>query len=96
MKSLPEVETLKSAAEHKVYNLIQLVYRAKQYEGDSKDYEFSFESMEDHWQAGYHHTVRTLRHREVLERPTNCAGRPRRAGRGRAPRRGPANSRSRS
>lgn len=74
MKNLPEVATLKSAADHKVYNLVQLIYRAKQYEGDSKDYEFSRQSMEDHWAAGYHDTVRTLRHPEVLERPNNREG----------------------
>jgi len=25
--------------------------------------------MEEHWKAGYYDTVRTLRHKEVLERP---------------------------
>ena len=30
--------------------------------------------MEDHWRAGYHDTVRTLRHPEVLERPHNLEG----------------------
>jgi hypothetical protein len=27
--------------------------------------------MEEHWRAGYHDARRTLRHREVLERPAN-------------------------
>ena len=57
-------------ADRKVYNLVQLIYRSKDYEGDSKDYEFSRLSMEEHWRAGYHDAVRTLRHPEVLERPT--------------------------
>ena len=30
--------------------------------------------MEEHWRAGYHDTVRMLRHPEVLERPRNHAG----------------------
>jgi NTE family protein len=30
--------------------------------------------MEDHWRAGYHDTIRTLRHPEVLERPRNQEG----------------------
>jgi NTE family protein len=47
---------------------------AQQYEGDSKDYEFSRLSMHDHWRAGYHDTVRTLRHPKVLERPQNVEG----------------------
>jgi Patatin phospholipase len=43
----------------------------RHYEGHSKDYAFSRPSMEEHWRAGYHDTVRTLRHPEVLERPRN-------------------------
>jgi NTE family protein len=68
------VGLLKGAASSKVYNLIQLVYRSKQYEGASKDYDFSRLSMQDHWRAGYHDTVRTLRHPEVLERPEGLGG----------------------
>jgi NTE family protein len=30
--------------------------------------------MEEHWSAGYHDARRTLRHREVLARPTNHEG----------------------
>jgi NTE family protein len=74
MKDLPEVQMLKGEAEHGVHNLIQLIYRARKYEGDSKDYEFSRQSMEEHWRAGYHDTVRTLRHPKVLERPRDRSG----------------------
>ena len=73
-RNSPELAILKPHTQAKVYNLVQLIYRAKQYEGDSKDYEFSRLSMEDHWRAGYHDTVRTLRHPEVLERPDNHEG----------------------
>ncbi len=70
----PESVVLRRFCERKVWNLIQLIYRAKEYEGDSKDYEFSRESMEDHWRAGYNDTLRTLRHPEVLERPRAADG----------------------
>jgi NTE family protein len=30
--------------------------------------------MEDHWRAGYHDAVRTLRHSEVLARPASLDG----------------------
>jgi NTE family protein len=30
--------------------------------------------MEDHWRGGYHDATRTLRHSEVLARPTNRDG----------------------
>ena len=74
LKRTPEFGVLSPVADHKAYNLVQLIYRSKQYEGDSKDYEFSRPSMEDHWSAGYHDTVRTLRHPEVLARPRNHEG----------------------
>jgi NTE family protein len=70
----PELAVLKTHTQPKVYNLVQLIYHAKHYEGDSKDYEFSRLSMQDHWRAGYHDTVRTLRHPEVLRRPDNVDG----------------------
>jgi NTE family protein len=65
---------LGKVADHKVYNIVQLIYRSQHYEGHSKDYEFSRLSMEEHWRAGYHDAVRTLRHPEVLERPNNRRG----------------------
>jgi len=70
----PEYAVLRRFSERKVWNLIQLIYHAKDYEGDSKDYEFSRESMEDHWRAGNNDTVRTLRHPEVLQRPRTADG----------------------
>ena len=65
----PEAEMLAAEADEKVYNVIQLIYRTKNYEGTSKDYEFSRRMMEEHWNSGYNDAVRTLRHPEVLERP---------------------------
>jgi len=70
----PEVERLRGLCERKVGNLVQLIYHSKEYEGDSKDYEFSRQSTEDRWRAGYHDTVRTLRHPEVLELPSSPDG----------------------
>jgi len=69
-----EMETLKAFGSHKVYNIVHLIYHARNYEGQSKDYEFSRLSMEDHWRAGYQDAVRTLRHPEVLERPRSRGG----------------------
>ena len=70
----PDIRLLRQAADRKVYNLVQLIYRSRDYEGHSKDYEFSRVSMKEHWRAGYHDAVRTLRHRRVLERPVNQLG----------------------
>jgi NTE family protein len=75
LRNSPEAKLLSAgAADRKVYNIIQLIYRARKYEGHSKDYEFSRLSMEEHWRAGYHDARRTLRHPEVLQRPTDHAG----------------------
>jgi NTE family protein len=70
----PEAEMLALEADEKVYNLIQLIYRARLYEGNSKDYEFSRRTMEEHWRSGYNDAVRTLRHPEVLQRPQGLDG----------------------
>jgi Patatin phospholipase len=74
LRRCPEVALLRNAADRKVYDIVQLMYRAKSYEGPAKDYEFLRGSMEDHWRAGYDDVVRTLRHPQVLERPTNHEG----------------------
>jgi NTE family protein len=74
LKATPEFALLNPEAARKVYNVIQLIYRSKHYEGESKDFEFSSRSMEEHWTAGLHDTVRTLRHPEVLERPNSADG----------------------
>ena len=70
----PEAEMLALEADEKVYNLIQLIYHAKNYEGNSKDFEFSRRTMEEHWRSGYNDAVRTLRHPEVLQRPRGLDG----------------------
>ena len=70
----PEAERMAEFAEEKVYNIIQLIYHAKNYEGCSKDYEFSRRTMTEHWKAGYNDAVHTLRHPEVLQRPDDVNG----------------------
>lgn len=74
LRQLPEAELLAKEADDKVYNIIQLIYRSPKYEGAAKDYEFSRRTMEEHWRAGYHDAVRTLRHPEVLQRPDSLDG----------------------
>jgi NTE family protein len=69
-----DIELLRSIADRKVYKIVQLIYRSKHYERQSKDYEFSRLSMQDHWQAGYNDAIRTLRHPEALERPIDRTG----------------------
>ena len=74
LRHCPEAKLLSAVADRKVYNIVHLIYRAKNYEGHSKDYEFSRLNMVEHWRAGYHDARRTLRHPAVLKRPGNHEG----------------------
>ncbi|MDP1749967.1 MAG: patatin-like phospholipase family protein [Reyranella sp.] len=74
LRQTAEAEILAQEADAKVYNIIHLIYHARNYEGASKDYEFSRRSMEEHWKSGYDDMVNTLRHPEVLQRPQSADG----------------------
>ncbi len=74
LRDTPETKEIAEYATWKVYNIIHLIYRSSAYENDSKDYLFSRRSMEEQWKAGYADTTRTLRHPEVLRRPTSKEG----------------------
>jgi NTE family protein len=74
LRESSEWQLLQPETGGQVYNVIQLIYRSKDHEGGSKDYEFSRRSMEDHWTAGYEDTILTLRHPEVLARPSGADG----------------------
>ncbi len=74
LRATDEAKLLGGVSSHKVYNIVHLIYRAAAYEGHAKDYEFSRQSMDDHWESGYNDAIRTLRHPEVLQRPHNQEG----------------------
>jgi NTE family protein len=70
LAATPQAKLLAKACDPAVYNIVELVYRSPTYEGQSKDYEFSRQSMEDHWSAGVRDANKTLAHPEVLKVPT--------------------------
>jgi NTE family protein len=74
LRDLPEVALLAAEADKKVCNIVQLIYRAKKYEGSAMDYEFSRRTMEEHWLAGYHDGIDSLSHREIFEPPDSLEG----------------------
>jgi NTE family protein len=74
LKDTPEFQMLNAATDHSVYNIVHLIYRAKQYEGDSKDYEFSRLTMEEHWTTGYNDALRSLGDPKILQRPEGLEG----------------------
>ena len=53
----------------KKFNFIQLIYQNKSSEGHFKDYQFSFETMQMHWQAGLEDILETLSNPKCLELP---------------------------
>ena len=74
LKMTPQAKMLAEASDPSVFNIVQLVYRSPTYEGQSKDYEFSRRTMEEHWRAGHRDAVKTLAHPEVLTLPTAAHG----------------------
>ena len=70
LASSEEAKLLADASDPAVYNIVQLIYRSPTYEGQSKDYEFSRKTMEEHWRAGYADASATLAHPEVTALPT--------------------------
>lgn len=70
----PQARLLAQASDPAVYNIVQLVHRSASYEGQSKDFEFSRCTMEEHWRAGYDDAAITLAHPEVLALPTSAQG----------------------
>ncbi len=74
LRQSPEAATLAEAASREVFQIVHLIYRSRAYEGQSKDYEFSRVSMQEHWRSGYLDAVRTLRHRDALRKPEPGTG----------------------
>src|ERR1700727_3023265 len=69
LKSDPSVEILRKAAKENTVTVVHLIYRSKNYESSSKDYDFSRIGMVEHWGAGERDVDLSMRHTEWLERP---------------------------
>ena len=64
----PRVEILQAMTESAPVDIVHLIYRNKQYELESKDYEFSRASVREHWLAGQRDMAATIAHPERLKR----------------------------
>src|SRR6202165_2254990 len=71
LKNDPSVEILCKAAKENTVTVVHLIYRSKNYESSSKDYDFSHVGMVEHWEAGVRDVHLSMRHKEWLERPQN-------------------------
>ncbi|WP_174642117.1 DUF3734 domain-containing protein, partial [Paraburkholderia ribeironis] len=52
LKADPLFRLAEEAADGSAINVVHLIYRNKPYEGHYKDYEFSMDTMLEHWQSG--------------------------------------------
>jgi len=69
LKNDPAVEILCKAAKESTVTVVHLIYRSKNYESSSKDYDFSHIGMVEHWNAGARDVHLSMRHKDILERP---------------------------
>jgi NTE family protein len=68
-KDDPSVKFLSEAAKENTITVVHLIYRSKNYESSSKDYDFSRVGMVEHWNAGARDVHLSMRHKDWLERP---------------------------
>jgi len=64
-----DLPLLRAFAQESAIAIVQLIYRSKLYEGNSKDYEFSRVTMQEHWAAGRADVKRTLERSDWLSQP---------------------------
>src|SRR6202790_400621 len=69
LKKDPSVAILCQAAKENTVTVVHLIYRSKNYESSSKDYDFSHVGMVEHWNAGVRDVHLSMRHEDWLERP---------------------------
>ena len=69
LKNDPSVEILCKLSRESTVTVVHLIYRSKNYESSSKDYDFSHVGVVEHWNAGARDVHLSMRHKEWLERP---------------------------
>jgi NTE family protein len=69
LKNDPSATYLREATQESTVTVVHLIYRSKNYESNSKDYDFSHVAMREHWDAGVRDVYRSMQHEDWLERP---------------------------
>jgi NTE family protein len=69
LRNDPSVDMLSRLARESTVTVVHLIYRSKNYESSSKDYDFSHVGMVEHWGAGERDVHLSMRHEDWLERP---------------------------
>ncbi|VTU29160.1 patatin-like phospholipase family protein [Variovorax sp. RA8] len=70
----PSVAAVCAQLTHQPIEIVHLIYRDKPYELDSKDYEFSRASVDEHWEAGMRDICNTLEHPDWLRAAAQANG----------------------
>jgi NTE family protein len=68
LKNDPDVLTLARQGDGAAISIVHLIYRRQRYETKSRDYEFSRNSVMEHWKSGRDDVRRTLRQKIWIER----------------------------
>jgi NTE family protein len=74
LKTDPLLRLAEEAADGSAINVVHLIYRNKPYEGHYKDYEFSIDTMEEHWQSGLEDIGDSFSHRDWFDVPSREQG----------------------
>lgn len=72
LKDDPDAKLLRAASCNAAVTIIHLIHRRKNYQTQSKDYEFSRHSVEEHWESGLKDVKRTFLHKawRARQKPT--------------------------
>lgn len=71
LRNDPDVRALARLRSESGVDVVHLIYRSKHYESQSKDYEFSRLSMQEHWSSGHADMAHTLHDKRWTQRQRN-------------------------
>jgi len=74
LRNDPDLRALTKPRCEAAVDVVHLIYRSKHYETQSKDYEFSRVSMQEHWDSGRADMAHTLHDKRWIDRPRNATG----------------------
>jgi NTE family protein len=74
LKSDPLFRQAEKVADGSAINVVHLIYKNKAYEGHYKDYEFSVDTMREHWESGLEDIRDSFAHREWFDVPSREQG----------------------
>ena len=74
LRNDPDLHALTKPRCEAAVDVVHLIYRSKHYETQSKDYEFSRVSMQEHWDSGRADMAHTLHDKRWIDRSGNTTG----------------------